>query len=129
MTNPVVVEVTRGGVVESHHRGAVAVLDADGGVALSIGDIDQPVFPRSAIKGLQAIPLIESGAADRYGLTDAEIALACASHNGEERHVAASAAMLAKAGRDVGALECGAQMPLRGGAQIPLYKAGLSPTA
>ncbi len=128
MTNPVVVEVTRGGVVESRHRGVVAVLDADGGVALSIGDIDQPVFPRSAIKGLQAIPLIESGAADRYALTDAEIALACASHNGEERHVATSAAMLAKAGRDVGALECGAQMPMRGGAQIPLYKAGLSPT-
>jgi L-asparaginase II len=129
MTNPVLVEVTRSGVAESRHRGAVAVLDADGGVALSIGDIDQPIFPRSAIKGLQAIPLIESGAADRYGLTDAEIALACASHNGEERHVATSAAMLAKAGRDVWALECGAQMPLRGGAQIPLYKAGLKPSA
>jgi L-asparaginase II len=129
MTNPVLVEVTRGGVVESRHRGAVAVLDADGGVALSLGDIELPVFPRSAIKGLQAIPLIESGAADRYALTDAEIALACASHNGEEEHVRTSAAMLAKAGRDVSALECGAQMPLRGGAQIPLYKAGLQPSA
>ncbi len=129
MTNPVLVEVTRGGVAESRHRGAVAVLDADGKVALAIGDIDQPIFPRSAIKGIQAIPLIESGAADRYDLTDAEIALACASHNGEERHVAAAAAMLAKAGRDVNALECGAQMPLRGGAQIPLYKAGLQPSA
>ncbi|MGL4242198.1 MAG: asparaginase, partial [Beijerinckiaceae bacterium] len=129
MTNPVLVEVTRGGIAESVHRGAVAVLDADGAVALSIGDIDRPVFPRSAIKGLQALPLIESGAADRYGLTDAEIALACASHNGEERHVAVAASVLAKAGRDVAALECGAQMPLRGGAQIPLYKAGLQPTA
>jgi L-asparaginase II len=129
MTNPVLVEATRGGIVESRHRGAVAVLDADGGVALAIGDIDQPVFPRSAVKGIQAIPLIESGAADRYGLTPAELSLACASHNGEERHVAASASMLAKAGRDLSALECGAQMPLRGGAQIPLYKAGLKPTA
>jgi L-asparaginase II len=129
MTNPVLVEATRGGIVESQHRGAVAVLDADGGVAMAIGDIDRPVFPRSAIKGLQAIALIESGAADRYGLTDAEIALACASHNGEEEHVRTSAAMLAKAGLDVSALECGAQMPMRGGAQIPLYKAGLSPTA
>jgi L-asparaginase II len=129
MTNPVVVEVTRGGVPESVHRGAVAVVDADGRVVLSIGDIERAIFPRSAIKGLQAIPLIESGAAERYRLSDAEIALACASHNGEERHVATSAAMLAKAGRDASALECGAQMPLRGGAQIPLYKAGLKPSA
>jgi L-asparaginase II len=129
MSNPVLVEVTRGGIAESQHRGAVAVVDADGHVALAIGDIDRPIFPRSAIKGLQAIPLIESGAADKYGLTDQEIALACASHNGEEEHVRTSAAMLAKAGRDVSALECGAQMPLRGGAQIPLYRNGLSPTA
>lgn len=129
MINPVLAEVTRGGVAESVHRGAIAVLDADGSVVLAIGDIDRPIFPRSAIKGLQAIPLIESGAAERYGLTDAEIALACASHNGEEEHVRTAAAMLAKAGRDVSALECGAQMPMRGGAQIPLYKAGLSPTA
>ncbi len=129
MTNPVLVEAMRGGVAESRHRGAVAVLDADGGVAVAIGDIDRPIFPRSAIKGLQAIPLIESGAADRYGLTEAEIALACASHNGEEEHVRTAAAMLAKAGRDVAALECGAQMPMRGGAQIPIYKSGLSPTA
>jgi L-asparaginase II len=129
MSNPVLVEAMRGGVAESRHCGAVAVLDADGGVALAIGDIDAPIFPRSAVKGLQALPLIETGAADRYGLTDAEIALACASHNGEPEHVAAAESMLRKAGRDLSALECGAQMPLRGGAQIPLYKAGLKPTA
>jgi L-asparaginase II len=129
MTNPVLVEVMRGGIAESRHRGAISVVDADGAQVLAIGDIHHPVFPRSAIKGLQALPLIESGAADRFGLTDAEIALACASHNGEEEHVRTSAAMLAKAGRDVAALECGAQMPLRGGAQIPLYKSGLSPSA
>jgi L-asparaginase II len=129
MSNPVLVEAIRGGVAESRHSGAVAVVDADGGVALAIGDIDAPIFPRSAVKGLQALPLIETGAADRYGLTDAEIALACASHNGEPAHVAAAEAMLRKAGRDLAALECGAQMPMRGGAQIPLYKAGLKPTA
>jgi L-asparaginase II len=129
MTNPVLVEVTRGGMAESRHRGAVAVLDADGGVALALGDIDQPIFSRSAIKGLQAIPLIESGAADKFALTDAEIALACASHNGEPAHVATAEAMLRKAGCDLATLECGAQMPMRGGAQIPLYKAGLKPTA
>lgn len=129
MNNPVLVEVTRGGIAESRHTGAVAVIDADGGVVLAIGDIDQPVFPRSAIKGLQALPLIETGAADRYGLTNAEIALACASHNGEPEHVAVAESMLRKAGLDPAALECGAQMPLRGGAQIPLIRAGLKPSA
>ena len=91
MTNPVLVEVLRGDIVESVHRGAVAVLDAKGKAVLEIGDIGQAVFPRSAVKAMQALPLIETGAADRYGLTDEELALACASHLGEPRHVAAAA--------------------------------------
>ena len=65
--NPVLVEVLRGAVVESRHRGAIAVVDADGDL-LVFGDVDRPVFPRSAVKAMQALPLIESGAADRYGL-------------------------------------------------------------
>ena len=65
MTNPVLVDVTRGGIAESEHRGAIAIIDASGKVVLDLGDIDRPIFPRSAIKGLQAIPLIESGAADQ----------------------------------------------------------------
>jgi L-asparaginase II len=129
MNNPVLVEVTRGGITESLHSGAVAVLDADGSVMLAVGDIDRPIFPRSAIKGLQALPLIESGAADKYKLTDAEIAQACASHNGEEEHVRTTLAMLAKAGRDGSALECGTQMPMRVPAQYPLIKAGTKASA
>jgi len=129
MSNPILAEATRGGVAESRHRGAVAVVDADGHAMLTLGDIDKPIFPRSAIKGLQALPLIESGAADRYALTDAEIALACASHNGEPEHVATAEGMLRKAGLDAHALECGAQMPMRAGAGHPLIKAGLPPTA
>jgi L-asparaginase II len=129
MTNPVLVEVMRGGIAESEHRGAVAVMDASGKVVLALGDIDRPIFPRSAIKGLQAIPLIESGAADKYALTDAEIALACASHNGEAGHVTTAEGMLRKAGRDLSALECGAQLPMRANAYVPLVKAGLSATA
>ena len=82
MSNPIVVEVTRGGRVESAHRGAGAVVDADGALVFSFGDIGRPVFPRSAVKAIQALPLIESGAADRFGLTAAELALACASHSG-----------------------------------------------
>ncbi|RDJ14889.1 asparaginase [Rhizobium grahamii] len=108
MTNPVAVEVTRGSLVESRHRGAIVAVDGDGKVVFSIGDIDAPTFPRSACKAMQALPLMESGAADAYGFGDKELALACSSHNGEDEHVALAASMLAKAGRDVEALECGA---------------------
>jgi L-asparaginase II len=70
MTNPVLVEALRGGHVESFHRGALAVLDADGAVLASLGDIDRPIFPRSAVKALQALPLVASGAAVGLKLTD-----------------------------------------------------------
>ena len=101
MDNPILAEVTRGSTVESRHRGAAIVVDADGAVVLSLGDVERPVFPRSAVKALQALPLLESGAADRYGLTPAEIALAVASHSGEELHAETSLAMLKKAGREI----------------------------
>ena len=100
MANPAVVEATRGDRVESAHRGAGAVVDADGRVVMSFGDAALSVYPRSAVKALQALPLVESGAADRLGLSDKEIALACASHSGGEDHVATARAMLAKAGFD-----------------------------
>ena len=83
---------------------------------MAFGDIERPVYPRSAIKALQALPLIESGAADRLGLSPKEIALACASHSCEEDHVATARAMLAKAGRDESVLECGVHWPLGEGA-------------
>ena len=98
MTNPVLVEVTRGHTVESRHRGAVAVVDGDGGAVLEIGDGLRPVFPRSAVKAIQALPLVESGAADALGFGDEELALACASHSGEPPHVATAKAMLATVG-------------------------------
>ena len=127
--DPVLVEVTRGGRVESVHRGAVAVLDTQGGVVFAAGDIDAAVFPRSAVKALQALPLVESGAADRLGLTDAEIALACSSHNGEELHAATAAEMLRKAGRDGSCLECGAHWPYYEPAARALAAAGGTPLA
>jgi L-asparaginase II len=109
--NPVLVEVKRGGINESMHRGAVAVVDADGHLHSALGDVQRPIFPRSAVKILQALPLVESGAAEQWQLSDAELALACASHGGEPVHAATAAAMLAKAGVDVQALECGAHWP------------------
>jgi L-asparaginase II len=111
MSNPVLVEVLRGALVESRHTGSVAVVDADGATVLALGDVARPVFPRSAVKPIQALPLIESGAAEKYGFGDQEIALACASHGGELAHVEVASRMLARAGLDVKALECGAHWP------------------
>ena len=129
MENPIVVEVTRGARVESFHRGAGAVVDADGRVVFAFGDVTRPVFPRSAVKALQALPLIESGAADRLGLGGEAIALSCASHSGEPAHVALASAMLAKAGTDVSVLACGAHWPLGGEAARALARSGGAPTA
>ena len=111
MIHPVLAELWRGPLVESFHRGSFAVVDADGAVRHQGGDIDRPVYARSAVKGLQALPLVASGAAERFGLVDAELALACASHGGEPEHVATAAGMLAKAGLDTGVLECGVHWP------------------
>ena len=124
VANPVLVEVTRGSLVESSHRGAVAVADADGKVVLAIGDVTRPVFPRSAIKAFQALPLVEQGVADRYGFGDEELALACASHSGEPAHVAGVERMLAAAGLDLSALRCGAHWPMSQPAAYALAKTG-----
>ncbi|CDX35133.1 L-asparaginase II [Mesorhizobium sp. ORS 3359] len=128
MSNPVLVEVTRGSVVESRHRGAVSVFDADGKPVWEIGDTDRPVFPRSAVKAIQALPLVESGAADAYGFGNRELALACASHSGEPAHVELARAMLARAGLDKTALECGAHWPNHE-ATLALARAGDVPSA
>jgi L-asparaginase II len=125
MSDPVLVEVLRGGSVESRHRGGVAVNDADGARVFTVGDVANPVFPRSAVKPLQALPLIESGAADRYAFTTAELALACASHGGEPAHVEGVAGILAKAGLDVSALACGVHWPSAQAAAFALARTGV----
>lgn len=124
MANPVLVEVMRGPLVESRHRGAWAVADRRGRLVGKAGDAGRPVFPRSAIKALQALAAVESGAADAFGLTEEEIALACASHNGEPRQVAAARSMLARIGLTETALECGAQPPRRAADQGVLAMSG-----
>jgi L-asparaginase II len=124
MSNPVLVEVLRGALVESRHRGAVAVADADGAAVLAVGDVATPIFPRSAVKALQALPLIETGAADAYGFGDEELALACASHSGEPGHVAVAERMLARAGLDASALRCGAHWPMAQSAVAALARSG-----
>lgn len=128
VSDPVLVEVLRGDTVESLHRGAVVVIDADGGTALSLGDGDRPVFPRSAVKAIQALPFVESGAADAYGFGDRELALACSSHSGETAHVDLAGAMLAGAGLGEGSLECGAHWPSSQDAMVRLARSGKAPT-
>ena len=128
-SNPILVEVLRGTAVESAHRGALAVVDADGSMVLALGDIHRPVFPRSAVKVLQALPLVASGAADALQLDDEALALACASHNGEPAHLATAARMLARAGVDLRALECGAHWPYREAFQREMAARGETPSA
>ena len=124
MIDPVLAEVTRGGTVESVHRGAWAVIGPGGKLLASAGGIDSPVFPRSAIKAFQCLPAMEAGVADEYGMSDEEIALACASHNGEEDHVRVARAALAKAHVSEDLYECGAQWPSLARALRDLVQSG-----
>jgi L-asparaginase II len=125
--NPVLVEVIRGAVVESRHAGAVAVTDVDGHRLLALGDVDRPIFPRSAVKAMQAIALVESGGAEAFGLTDRELAVTCASHSGDAVHVEAVCSLLAKAGLDASYLACGSHWPVSDNAMRELMLAGRRP--
>lgn len=129
MSNPVLVEVTRGPLVENRHRGAIAIADVDGRLAFSIGDTQSPTFPRSSVKLIQALHLIETGAADAFGFGDEELALVCSSHSGEERHVTLAASMLARCGRRSADLECGAHAPLHAESTRALVLRGEKPNA
>lgn len=126
MSNPILVEVTRGALVESVHRGAVAIADASGAIRLSLGDIESPVYPRSSLKPIQALPLVESGAAD--ALSDEEVALACASHSGEPMHVDRVALWLERIGCSEPDLACGPQAPRYEPALEDMLRADEKPT-
>ena len=106
------VEVLRGGIVESVHYGAVAVVDRDGRLLYGAGDPEVVTYTRSSLKPLQALPFVAAGGLDRYRLTVQETALLCASHSGEPRHVEAAASILAKAGNDASDLQCGTHPPV-----------------
>ena len=126
--NPVLVEVTRGGRVESRHRGAAVIVDAGGRLVAAWGDIERPVFPRSAVKPIQAIPLLETGAADRYAVTDSELALACASHGGGREHLRVVDRWLRRIGLGPEFLVCGPHPPLCEQAAAALARTGEPPT-
>ena len=129
MSNPVLIEIMRGGLVESRHAGAIAVAYADGGLRLGIGDITRPVFPLSAIKPLQAIPLVETGTADALGFGREELALVCASHSGTQRHTNIALRMLASAALDIDALGCGVHPPSDEASALGLITSGRAPSS
>jgi len=125
MDNPVLVESWRGELIECRHRGALAVCDTAGRLHFARGDVAAPVYPRSSTKPLQALPLVESGAAAAQALRLEQLALTCASHNGEPRHAEVVERWLAALDLGENDLECGPALPkqaageawLRGGGE------------
>jgi len=105
------IEVTRGGLVESVHAAAVAVADSTGAVAARLGGIDHPIFLRSSAKPFQTMAILETGAATRFGLTQAEVAVITGSHSSEPAHLDAVLSILGKIGLDPSALQCGTHVP------------------
>ena len=126
---PLLVEVVRGDHVESCHEVDAAVATSDGTVLESWGDPDRLVLPRSSVKPVQALPLVSTGAADAFGLGPVELALSCASHDGEDGHVAAVSEWLVRIGCSVDDLACGAHPPLGESAAVALHASGGSPSA
>lgn len=124
-----VVEVYRGNRVESRHQVDVVVCNPIGNIIESWGEPNRLIYPRSAIKAIQALRLIESGAADAFGFNDSQLALACASHNGESFHVETAREMLVQAGVNETCLECGAQAPGRVEDYLSLHENGKVPLA
>jgi len=128
MHNPILVEVTRAALVESVHRGSIAIADADGVIRFALGDVQTPVYTRSSLKPIQALPLIESGAAEEFDLSDEEIALACASHSGEPMHTSRVAAWLSRIGCGEADLACGPQAPRYEPALEDMVRSGEKPS-
>jgi L-asparaginase II len=128
LSNPVLVEVWRGSEIESVHRGAACVADATGAIRAAWGDVDRPIYPRSAVKMIQVLPLLESGAADRFQLDDLEIAIACASHNGEREHARVVENWLTRIGVTCNVLECGCHQPFSEQAALDLAASHQTPT-
>jgi L-asparaginase II len=128
METPILAAAIRGDTIESVHRGHIAAVDGDGNRTISIGDPETVTFFRSAAKPFQAMPLITSGAADTFGFDESEIAMACASHSGQRRHVELVESMLAKIGLSETDLHCGSHLPFYQPEAERLIRENRSPT-
>jgi L-asparaginase II len=125
----ILVEVTRGPLVENVHRGHVAVVDWQGNLLYSVGDPGHITYWRSSAKPFQALPIVESGAADRYGIEPKELALFCASHSGEKIHTDTVLGIFKKIGQDPSLLQCGVHMPYHAETARAMTQAGEKPSA
>ncbi len=125
--NPVLAQLVRNNWVENRHRGAFCVVNAQGGIVASAGDVQTAIFPRSAIKSMQALAMFRSGAVEKFALEPPEIALACASHQGEAAHIAGIENLLEKIGCSEGDLECGAHPPSDRASRNAMRDAGQAP--
>lgn len=123
------IQVTRGGLVESFHHVTACAMDAGRNVIFSAGNIDAPVFLRSSAKPFIAAAVIAAGAQEAFGLEPREIAVMAASHTGQPFHVEAVQSILAKIGMDERALQCGVHEPYNAQAAQTLREAGLAPSA
>ncbi|MBM3633360.1 MAG: asparaginase [Alphaproteobacteria bacterium] len=123
-SNPILVQIIRGDMIESFFRGAYVIMDSAGQIIDSVGDIDRPIYPRSALKPIQAIGLLECGAGEAYKLSLPEIALSCASHNGEERHIHIVNEWLERLGFDCNILECGIHASMNQETMLAFVRAG-----
>ena len=126
---PVIVEVTRGSIVEAWHHGALVAVSTDGSIVAAVGDPDWVTYLRSSAKPFQALSVVESGAADHFGLTDRELAVICGSHSAEPCHVEAVHSILNKIGLDESALRCGVHALGNEEVNHALFRAGESPRA
>jgi L-asparaginase II len=126
---PILARVYRGPRVESVHRGSIAVVDERGRAIATCGDASAPVYTRSASKPFQAMPLLLAGGEKKFRLSDPEIALMCASHGGEPRHVKLAERLLRRGGFRVSDLLCGAHLPMHEPSARELIRAGREPTA
>ncbi|GAA3407126.1 asparaginase [Paenibacillus hodogayensis] len=120
--------VNRGPLTESVHTGHIAVVDGSGTLLAGVGDPEALIFARSAAKPLQAVPVVASGAADKFGFSGEQIALMCASHNGEPEHVEAAADMLRKLGLSGEALLCGPHYPYHEPTADRMKRQGIEPS-
>ncbi len=102
---------TRSGRIDALHYGSVVLADPRGTILYSFNDPDFPTYLRSSIKMIQALPVVLSGAAERFGFTDAELAICCASHSGSDMHLKTVSGILAKIGCTQSDLGCGAHIP------------------
>lgn len=129
MSTESLVQVFRGDLVESVHRGHIAVVNASGDLLYSVGNPLEVIYARSSMKPLQAIPLVETGAAEHFNFNHADLSLACASHNGEDQHTERVLSILERADLSISNLQCGTHSPRSDLAYETLIKEGKDVTA